>query len=45
MNDKIQMFKCSMLMIIAISTGYIAWHLDELISALNGISFSLQALI
>lgn len=44
MNNKLQMFKCSMLMIIAMSTGYIAWYLNELIRALNGISFALQAL-
>lgn len=44
MSDKIQVLKLSMLAIIAISTGYIAWHINELINALNGISFALQAL-
>ncbi|MCT4783275.1 hypothetical protein NQG63_08440 [Exiguobacterium himgiriensis] len=42
--DKIQMFKLSMLTIIAISTGYIAWHIDDLINALLLISSALQAL-
>ncbi len=35
MKDKIQIYKLVMLMIIAISTGYIAWHIDDLIRALQ----------
>ncbi|MCC5893473.1 hypothetical protein [Exiguobacterium sp.] len=44
MKDNIQMFKLTMLTIIAISAGYIAWHIDELINALLQISSALQAL-
>ncbi|WP_156111518.1 hypothetical protein [Exiguobacterium sp. ZOR0005] len=44
MKDKIQIYKLAMLTIIAISTGYIAWHIDDLIRALLHISSALQAL-
>lgn len=44
MNEKIQLIKLLMLTIIAISTGYIAWHIRELIDALILISDALQAL-
>ncbi|MCT4794611.1 hypothetical protein NQG31_03595 [Exiguobacterium alkaliphilum] len=44
MKDTIQIYKLTMLTIIAISSGYIAWHVDELINALLHISSALQAL-
>ncbi len=43
-NNKLDYFKLLMLTIIAISTGYIALNLDNLLNALHLISSALQAM-